>query len=137
MNETTLNEQFHAAFAGFLKDGDKDALLAFLHEDAAVILDDTPFILDAAQLRDHLAFHAGLWERHYLTLRDLRVQVFGSTGLVSANYQDRGKPRDAGYRQRDGMLALVCAWDEAAGAWRGVKLHMNTLLAAIHHSSPG
>ena len=137
MNENTLKEHFDDGFAVFTSEGEIESLLSFMHEDGKFIADDTPFILDRAQLEDQLRFHADKWERHYLTVRDLKVQVFGSTGMISGAYQDRGKPVDAGYRQRDGLFSVVCTWDESAGRWRALKVHMNTLLSAIHHSSPG
>jgi ketosteroid isomerase-like protein len=136
-----LEAAFRAAFAT-PKDRPGDvaaARLAFLHEAALTIDSDVPFPLDRAGYADHLAFHAPHWERLEVQLIEVKAQVHGNTGIVSAYFNLRGKPRDAGFRQRPGYVTAVCTRDGADGgeSWRALGLHMSPMMAQILQASPG
>jgi len=132
-----LEAAFRAAFAT-PKDRPGDvaaARLAFLHEAALAIDSDVPFPLDRAAYADHLGFHGPHWERLEVQLIEVKTQVHGSTGIVSAYFNQRGKPRDAGFRQRPGYVTAVCT--RAANGWRALGLHMSPMMAQILQASPG
>lgn len=138
MDTDSLRAAFDKGFGILTESGTPEDFFDFIAEDALFIDEDMPLVLDKTQLRDHIGFHTNdIWERIYTTWRDLSVEVYGSTGAISANYQLRGKPRDAGYRQRDGMISLLCHYDDTAGRWTLLKCHMGPILSAIYHSSPG
>jgi ketosteroid isomerase-like protein len=111
------------------------ARLAFLHDAALVIDSDVPFPLQRADYADHLGFHAAHWERLEMQLLELKTVVHGDTGLVSAYFNQRGKPRDAGFRQRPGYVTAVCA--RSADGWKAIGLHMSPMMAQIIDASPG
>jgi ketosteroid isomerase-like protein len=136
-----LEAAFRAAFAT-PKDRPGDvaaARLAFLHEAALAIDSDLPFPLDRVGYADHLAFHGPHWERLEVQLIEVKAQVHGNTGIVSAYFNLRGKPRDAGFRQRPGYVTAVCTRDgtTGGGSWRALGLHMSPMMAQILQASPG
>lgn len=109
--------------------------LALLADDALVIDHDVPFSLSRAEFADHLAFHAANWERVETRFHDLRTAVHDSTGIVSAYFIERGKPRGAGFRLRAGYCTAVCALHD--GRWQAVGLHSGPLLGQMTDASPG
>lgn len=133
----SLEATFRAAFAT-PKDKPGDiaaARLAFLHDAALVIDSDVPFPLDRAGYADHLAFHAPHWERLEVQLLEVKAQLHGNTGIVSAYVNQRGKPKDAGFRQRPGYMTAVCTRDGTR--WRALALHISPMMAQILQASPG
>ncbi|WP_439533367.1 DUF4440 domain-containing protein [Polymorphobacter sp.] len=135
--DTGLEAAFRAAFAT-AKDKPGDiaaARRAFLHESALVIDSDVPFPLDRAAYLDHLGFHGPQWERLEVQLLEVKTATHGDTGTVSAYFNQRGKPKDAGFRQRAGYVTAVCTRD--GGAWRAMGLHFGPLMANIIDASPG
>lgn len=138
MDKTSLERDWRAAFAPLTGGGDRQRFLNFFDPAARFVDEDNPFIMDYGQFADHLAFHgSGIWESFTWKPRDPVVQVFGSTGLVSGNFTLRGKPADAGYRQRHGVFTVVCAYDAARKSWTGLCLHFSPMLSHIHSNSPG
>ena len=134
---TGLEAAFRAAFAT-PKDRPGDIAttrLGFLHEAALVIDSDLPFPLDRNGYADHLAFHGPLWERLEMQLLELKSAIHGNTGVVTAYFNQRGKPKDAGFRQRPGYITAVCA--RTPDGWRALSLHLSPLLAQILQASPG
>jgi hypothetical protein len=65
----------------------------------------------------------------------LRTVVHGESGIVSAYFNQRGKPKDSGFRQRAGYVTAVCVND--AGRWRALGLHFGALAGNIIAASPG
>ncbi len=138
MDTDSLRAAFETGFGILTESGTPEEFFDFIADDGFFIDEDMPLVLDKTQLEDHIGFHGNnIWERVYITFRDLSVEVYGATGAIAANYQLRGKPRDAGYRQRDGMISVLCHYDADAGRWRALKCHLGSILSAIHHSSPG
>lgn len=109
--------------------------LAFLADTAVIIDDDTPFVLDRPAYADHLAFHAGSWERFEWLPHGLAAAVHGDTGIVSTNYIERGKPKGAGFRLRAGYCTAVCV--RQGDGWRAISVHMAPLSGQLIDASPG
>ena len=136
MDRTTLEAAFRQGMGALWGKGRIEDLYAFLDEGALVIDEDTPFLLDKAQFREHLEWHlGGLWSAIEWIPREPRFDTFGTTGLVSAYFTLRGKPKDSGFRLRHGLVSLVCHWDGAA--WRALSLNLDPLSGHIVDASPG
>ena len=137
MDTGTLEKDWRAAFAPLWNEGKIETTLNFFDDSALFVDEDNPFLLDKENFADHLAFHgSGLWESALWRSREERFQVFGTTGLVSCDFTFRGKPKDAGFRQRHGVCTVTCRWDATAGQWRGACLHLSTLLSHTNACSP-
>ncbi len=142
MDQKTLIQAFRAAFSGQLetKASNRDAIAAFLHDEATIIVDDLPYPLDKSGFFDHHDFHeAGLWDKRTLSIIDLTADVYdtadGKAGLLFGRYNFRGKPADAGFRQRPGHVSATCVWD--GEIWRALNLHFSPLFAQVLDASPG
>ena len=122
---------FRAAFVG---SPDVEARLGFLAPHAVVVVHDVPFPLDREAYGEHLRFHEAGWES--LAWVPLRVSatVHGSTGVAHALFNERGKPRDAGYRQRPGFASAYCA--RVDGRWTALGLHLSPLRSQVLQASP-
>ncbi len=135
MDAQTLERDFSSALAVFTGDGSYDDFFAFFEDDALLVNEDIPFILDKDAYKDHMGFLAENMSMLEWIVREPRYQVYGDTGIVSAELTVRGKPNNAGFRQRHSVMTAVCHWN--GSAWRGANLHTSTLLAHIYHMSPG
>jgi hypothetical protein len=133
--ESGAESAFRRAFAG-LEDGglDVDARLSFLAPNASVVDHDVPYLMDVAGYTDHLHFLASHWEKVEWSIHELRVASHGPGAIVSCFYNERGKPRNAGFRLRAGFCTAVCTQD--SGRWRALALHMSPLSAQILDASP-
>ncbi|MEO0410488.1 MAG: hypothetical protein AAF221_01440 [Pseudomonadota bacterium] len=143
MNADSLEAAFNAAFAPLLSGsgGNSDALLAFCRDDGAFVVDDLPFPLDKAGLADHRAFHdGGLWSKVTLAMVSLKAEIHkttdGISGLVHGTYNLRGKPTDAGFRQRPGHVSAMCLWDPEAKRWQALNIHFSPLFSQVLDASP-
>ena len=92
-----------------------------------------------AEFQDHIDFHVGgggkgLWEFFQWLPRDLHFIVIGDCGHVSGYATFRGKPRDAGFRQR--YMGFTHTWVRAEGPWQLLCWHQSPLEARIVGSSP-
>ena len=138
MNEASLREAFAKTFDGFRRAESKAAFLSFFDERALFVDEDNPVPMDKAGFADHLDFHtSGVWESIGWKPRDEAVKVFGTTGLVTGHFTVRGKPKNAGFRQRHGNFSVICAWDASSRSGRGLKLAQSPLLSHRHHMAPG
>lgn len=111
------------------------ARLSFLAEEALAVDHDVPFPLDRAAYADHLGFRAANAERLEVKLQDIRARAQGGTGIASAFFIERSKPKNAGYRLRAGYCTAVCARDK--GRWRAIGFHMGPLSGQLIDASPG
>lgn len=143
MDSQTLKAAFHEAFLDWLDTTPKDttSLLAFCHEDGTFVVDDLPYPLDKSGFADHCLFHeGGLWDTRSLALITFKAHVFdaqdGPAGLVHGTYNLRGKPRNAGFRQRPGHFSAVCAWDTEGERWTALNVHFSPLLSQVLDASP-
>ncbi len=140
MNQATLERDFRAGFAVFLdpENDNTQQLLDFCSDDGTFVCDDVPFPLDKDGFADHLAFHRdGLWDKRQWCPQPLKFMAKGGLGLVAGSYNDRGKPRDSGFRQRPGFCTVVCAWDKHTSKWVALNVHMSPLLSQVLDASPG
>ena len=136
MNTDSLEQAFTGALSVVTGgEGNWDDFYGFFDETALFVNEDIPFVLDQAALQDHMGFIADGMDTLEWVLREPTYQVFGDTGLISAELTVRGKPKSAGFRQRHSVLTAVCHWD--GSTWRGVNLHTSTMLSHIYHMSPG
>ena len=99
-----------------LNEGDLDAFWSAFDDDAEILDEDYPWRMTKEEFRDHIDFHAGgdgLWEHFKWLPREVNVKVWGTTGHVSGFATFRGKPRDAGFRQR--FMGFTQTWYHAGG----------------------
>lgn len=135
-DETSLAADFETAFSTFRDGGEVASFDAFFDDAGFVIDEDTPFLLDKAQFSEHMDFHrSGVWSKREWIVREARFDVWGTTGVVSAYFTLRGKPKDAGFRLRHGVCTVGCYWD--GRRWRGVTLNIDTLSGHVEGASPG
>ncbi len=133
----TLEAAFRAAFAGAVDKPAQAAVtrLAFL-DDAALIVDhDAPFPMSKSGYADHLTFQMAALERSETRFYDVKVALHGNSGIVSAYFMERSKPRDAGFRLRAGYCTTVC--NRSGEGWRALGLHLSPLIGQITDQSPG
>ena len=74
------------------------------------------------------------WESFEWRPRELHFVVIGDTGHVSGFATFRGKPRDAGFRQR--FMGFTQTWVRQEGAWKLLCWHQSPLLGRIAGASP-
>lgn len=130
----TLEATFRE-WAAALNGGDLDRFWGFFADDAEVLDEDYPWRMTKGEFVDHIAFHTrDLWEFFEWVPREVAVKVWGPTGHVSGFSTFRGKPRDAGFRQR--FMGFTLTWHHADGAWRLVCWHQSVLLGRIVGASP-
>lgn len=127
------------AWADALNAGDLDAFYAFFDEESEVLDEDYPWRLSKAEFVDHINFHAagggqGLWEFFQWLPRDVEAKTWGSTGNVSGFSTFRGKPRDAGFRQR--FMGFTIGWHHTGETWQIVSWHQSVLAGRIEGASP-
>lgn len=131
-----LKAAFLEVFAGSF---DYGKIRNFIADNAVIVSHDVPFPLDKAGYVDHMAFHADLWEKRELIPEAVEAVVHGkgeqATGIVSCYFNERGKPKNAGFRQRPGYMTVTCA--KTGNGWLAVGLHTSSLRAQIVNASPG
>jgi ketosteroid isomerase-like protein len=131
--------EFAAAFRAFvqtLATGNLDAFYATIHDSAVIIDEDIPFRLTKAGFKAHIDFHVGgIWENFSWQDRNPQFRVFGSTASVASFATFRGKPVDAGYRQRH--MAFTQGWHKFRDSWRLISWHQSPFDGHILEASPG
>ncbi len=126
-----LKAIFLDAFSGPF---DYEKILGFLMDDAVIVSHDVPFPLDKAGYTDHLLFLADLWESREVAPEAAEVALHGKTGIVSCYFNERGKPKNAGFRQRPGYMTVTC--HKSNEGWRAIGLHTSALRSQIVDASP-
>ena len=142
MEQPATVEGLDATFgewARTLNAGELDAHYAFYDADAEILDEDYPWRMDKEEFIDHIGFHAsgggkGMWEFFQWIPRETNVKVWGTTGHVSGFSTFRGKPRDAGFRQR--FMGFTLTLHHADGGWKVVSWHQSVLLGRIQGASP-
>ena len=132
-------QQAFESWTNALNTGDLDAFFGAFHEKAEVLDEDYPWRMDKADFIDHIDFHAagggkGMWEFFQWIPRETRFIVLGNTGHVSGFSTFRGKPRDAGFRQR--FMGFTITWVHIDGAWCVLCWHQSPLIGRILEASP-
>ena len=127
-----------AAFADWtdaLNSGDMDRFYAYFHEESETLDEDFPWRYSKSEIIDHFAFHGrDLWEFFEWVPRDVVVKAWGQSGHVSGFATFRGKPRDAGFRQR--YMGFTISWHYTDEGWRLTCWHQSPLLGRIVGASP-
>ncbi len=113
---------------------DYEKIADFIADSALIVSHDVPFPLDKIGYVDHMQFHAGLWESREFKPEAVEVKVHGKTGVVSCYFNERGKPKDAGFRQRPGYMTVTCHLTD--NGWQAIGLHTASLLSQIIGASP-
>lgn len=109
------------------------------HAQMQVLDEDFPWCMSKAEFEEHLDFHLngggkGLWEFFQWRAREIHFVVVGDTGHVSGFSTFRGKPRDAGFRQR--FMGFTQTWVCEQGVWALLCFHQSPLEARILGASP-
>jgi ketosteroid isomerase-like protein len=126
-----------AAFTAWreaLSRGDLTSLYAAMDEEMVIFDEDIPWRFSKADFVDHIAFHLPLWDSFHWVPRELRFQTRGDTGLVSGFATLRGKPKDAGFRQR--FMGFTQTWVRSGGRWSMICWHQGPLHGQIDGASP-
>ena len=125
-------QAFLAAHAGAF---DKARRLAFLLPEGLAIVHDVPFPLDHAGYADHLEFHRGNWDAHEWIAESVETVMHGvDHAVVSCYFNERGKPRDAGFRLRPGFATATCVRTPAG--WKALSVHFSSLRSQVLDASP-
>ena len=129
-----LETAFQALRAALDK-GDLDGFYGLIDEDAVIFDEDNPFRLTKAGFAEHISFHGpATWDSYQWYPRDVHCRVFGDTGVVAGTVTFRGKPVDAGFRQRHMLFSQ--GWTRRDGAWRLITWHQSPLDGHIIEASP-
>jgi len=127
------------AFEGWAKalnTGDLDTFWAWFDKNCEVLDEDYPWRMNRAEFIDHIGFHSrDLWEFFEWIPREVKIQVRGTTGHVSGFSTFRGKPRDAGFRQRH--MGFTITWFHDSSGWHLLSWHQSPLAGRILGASPG
>ena len=142
MSQEATTSGLEATFrdwARALNEGELNKFWAYFDEESETLDEDYPWRMTKEEIIDHIDFHArgggdGLWEFFQWVPREINVKVWGTTGHVSGFSTFRGKPRDAGFRQR--FMGFTLTWYYADGAWKLVCWHQSVLLGRIVGASP-
>jgi hypothetical protein len=118
---------------------DLNEFLGFFDPEIEILDEDFPWRMNYEDFASHIDFHvagggSGLWEFFEWIPREVNIKVFGTTGHVSGFSTLRGKPRDAGFRQR--FMGFTLTWYFADGRWRLVCWHQSVLAGRIEGASP-
>ena len=131
MNST---EEAFNAWQGALNSGDLDTFYSLMAEDMVIFDEDIPWRFSKEDFVNHIAFHGEMWESFAWVPRELRFQERGDTGIVSGYATFRGKPKDAGFRQR--FMGFTQTWLRADEGYRMICWHQGPLHGQIDGASP-
>lgn len=135
----TDDESLRAAFAALTKalgTGDLDGFYGLIDENAYIFDEDIPFLLSKADFKNHIDFHlTGIWESFAWVPRGPEIRAFGDTGIVAGFTVFRGKPKDAGFRQRH--IAFTQGWARRGGDWKLINWHQSPIDGHVLEGSPG
>ena len=138
--DTKTLEHAFKEFTDSFNEGNFDKHWALFHEDSVILDEDIPWRFSKADQMDHINFHLtsggkGLWESAQWVPREMNVLVIGDTGHISGFSTMRGKPRDAGFRQR--FMGFTQTWVRGAdGSWLMLCWHQSVLAGRIEGASP-
>jgi ketosteroid isomerase-like protein len=127
-------ESSFKAWHGALNTGDLESFYATMDDDLVIFDEDIPWRFSKADFVDHIGFHSTLWESFQWVPRELRFQTRGDTGIVSGYATFRGKPKDAGFRQR--FMGFTQTWLRTGGSWKLICWHQSPLHGQIDGASP-
>ena len=134
MADSASLEKAFQAWSNALNGGALDVFYKMMDDQMVIFDEDIPWRFSKADFQDHLAFHVALWESFSWLPRDLRFQLHGETGIVSGYSTFRGKPKDAGFRQR--FMCFTQTWVPEGESWRLVCWQQGVLQGQIEGASP-
>ena len=124
-----------------LNAGDLKTFYNIFDARSEILDEDYPWRMNKEEFVDHIGFHAGvtgnpaLWEHFKWIPRDVEAKVWNKTsGHVSGFSTFRGKPVDAGFRQR--FMGFTTSWYHDSKTWRLISWHQSVLAGRIDGASP-
>ena len=124
-----------------LNSGDLKTFYNFFDSRSEILDEDYPWRMTKDEFIDHIGFHAGttghaaLWEHFKWIPRETEVKVWHKhTGQVSGFSTFRGKPVDAGFRQR--FMGFTTNWYHHGNTWKLINWHQSPLMGRIDGASP-
>jgi ketosteroid isomerase-like protein len=133
MSHQELDAGFKA-WQDALNRGDMETFFAAMDDDIVIYDEDIPWRFSKADMIDHLSFHAKVWDAFQWVPRELRFQTRGDTGIVSGFATFRGKPKDAGFRQR--FMGFTQTWMRKCAGWTMLSWHQGPLNGQLDGASP-
>jgi ketosteroid isomerase-like protein len=131
------HQELEAGFKAWqdaLNRGDMETVFAAMDDDIVIYDEDIPWRFSKADMIDHLSFHAKVWDAFQWVPRELRFQTRGDTGIVSGFATFRGKPKDAGFRQR--FMGFTQTWMRKGAGWTMLSWHQGPLNGQLDGASP-
>ena len=117
-----------------LSGGNLKAVYGAMDPEIVIFDEDIPWRFSKRDFEEHIAFHVPNWESFAWVPREMRYVVKGTTGIVSGFSTFRGKPKDAGFRQR--FMAFTQTWAYEGGEWKMLIFHQTPLHGQIDGASP-
>jgi len=114
--------------------GDLETAYNAMDGEMVIFDEDIPWRFSKQDFMDHIEFHLPVWESFAWVPRELRYQVRGAAGLVSGYATLRGKPADAGFRQR--FMGFTQTWFHKNENWKLICWHQSPLQGQIEGASP-
>ena len=134
MKQKTLETTFQK-WATALNEGDLDSFYGAIDDGIVRFDEDLPWRLNKSDFMEHIAFHIPNWDSFAWIPRELNFTCRNSVGIVSGYATFRGKPKDAGFRQR--FMGFTQTWIESGdGSLKLVCWHQGPLLGQIEGASP-
>ena len=134
MKQKTLETTFQK-WAAALNEGDLDNFYGAIDDGIVIFDEDLPWRLSKTDFVEHIAFHIPNWDSFAWIPRELNFTCRDSVGIVSGYATFRGKPKDAGFRQR--FMGFTQTWIESGdGSLKLVCWHQGPLLGQIEGASP-
>ena len=124
-----------------LNAGDLKSFYNFFDARSEILDEDYPWRMNKEEFVDHIGFHAGItgnpavWEHFKWIPRDVEAKIWNkTTGNVSGFSTFRGKPVDAGFRQR--FMGFTTSWYHDGKTWKLISWHQSVLAGRIAGASP-
>ena len=117
-----------------LNRGEVEKFFEFMDSDIVVFDEDIPWRFSKGDFTNHITFHGNQWESFEWIPREVRFQERGDTTIVSGYATFRGKPKDAGFRQR--FMGFTQTWQKVGKDFRLVCFHQAPLQGQIEGASP-
>ena len=138
VNIDGLKDTFNS-WSNALNQGDLDKFFGYFDDESETLDEDYPWRMNKADFVDHINFHAmgggiGMWEFFEWIPREVCFQKRGETAVVSGYATFRGKPKDAGFRQR--FMGFTQTWQKIDGDFLLVSFHQGPLQGQIEGASP-
>ena len=115
--------------------GELDEFYDMMHEQIVIFDEDLPWRLTKRDFIEHIGFHVPNWDSFEWVPRELQYTCQNSVGIVSGYATFRGKPKDAGFRQR--FMGFTQTWTTTSSDTMSlICWHQGPLLGQIEGASP-